>query len=74
MNLLNMIFIMAAACIGLFSGMVLELMLDTKTIRELQDENRELRRTNASLKKEAEVEVIEIKDDRAEPESYFAPF
>ena len=74
MNLLNMIFIMAAACIGLFSGMVLELMLDTKTIRELQDDNRHLRQTVATLKKQENVEVIEINDNRAEPDSYFAPF
>lgn len=63
MNLLNMIFIMAAACIGLFSGMVLELMLDTRTIRELQDENRTLRLKVVQLEKESKIEVYEIIND-----------
>lgn len=63
MNILNIVYIMAAACIGLFSGMVLELMLDTRTIRELQDENRNLRHKVASLEKENKIEVVEIIDD-----------
>lgn len=48
--------------------------LDASTIRELQDDNRRLRLLNDQIVKEKDVKVIEINDNRAEPESYFTPF
>lgn len=66
MNMLTMIYIFGAAAVGLLIGMIVELMLDAKTIRELQDDNRRLRLEkrdlelqNRQLKK---IEVIEITD------------
>ena len=74
MNTLTVIYIMGAAAVGFIAGLVFELMLDARTIRDLQDQNRKLRLENTQLKRNEHVEIIEIKDDRAQPESYFTPF
>ena len=59
---------------GCLIGLIIEMALDASTIRELQDDNRRLRLLNDQIVKEKDVKVIEINDNRAEPESYFAPF
>lgn len=73
MNMLTMIYIFGAAAVGLLIGMIVELMLDAKTIRELQDDNRRLRLEkrdlelqNRQLKK---IEVIEITDKTVDVEN-----
>lgn len=73
MNMLTMIYIFGAAAVGLLIGMIVELMLDAKTIRELQDDNRRLRLEkrdlelqNRQLKK---IEVIEIMDKTVDVEN-----
>lgn len=73
MNMLTMIYIFGAAAVGLLIGMIVELMLDAKTIRELQDDNRRLRLKkrdlelqNRQLKK---IEVIEITDKTVDVEN-----
>ena len=47
-------------------GMVIEMMIDAGTIRDLQAENRKLRLMNSQLAKEPE--VIEINDHREDYE------
>ena len=42
--------------------MIVELVIDTSTIRELQDHNRKLTLENEQLRREAPLEVIEIVD------------
>lgn len=74
MNGLTIIYIIGALAIGFLFGMILELIIDAKTIRELQEDNRRLRLLNEQISREQKVEVIEINDNRAQPESYFAPF
>ena len=74
MNGLTIIYIIGALAVGFLFGMILELIIDAKTIRELQDDNRRLRLLNEQISREQKVEVIEINDNRAQPESYFTPF
>lgn len=64
MNLLNIIYFLGVGAICLVAGMVIEMFLDNKAIRELQDDNRKLRLENQQLKQEAKHEVIEIVDNR----------
>ena len=73
MNMLTMIYIFGAAVVGLLIGMIVELMLDASTIRELQDDNRRLRLEkrdlelqNRQLKK---IEVIELTDKTVDVEN-----
>ena len=75
MQELTIIYSIASLGVGCLIGLIVEMMLDAHTIRELQDDNRRLRMLNAQLGKEKKnVKVIEINDNRAEPESYFTPF
>lgn len=60
MNALQIIYIVGALAIGLLSGMILELFLEARTIRELQDDNRRLRELNNHLEKNQKVEVYEV--------------
>ena len=64
MNLLNIIYFLGVGAICLVAGMVIEMFLDNKAIRELQDDNRKLRLENQQLKQEVKHEVIEIVDNR----------
>lgn len=64
MNLLEIIFSIGALTIGLIMGMVIELMIDAETIRDLQEHNRKLRLENEQFKREPE--VIEILDNRSD--------
>lgn len=64
MNALEIIYLIGALAIGFMFGIVVELMIDTTTIRELQEKNRKLTLENAQLRKEAKHEIIEIVDNR----------
>lgn len=72
--MLDAIFLLAAAGGGLLVGMIITAFFDEKGMAEMRDENRALRAEIAELKKRKAVKVIEINDNRAQPESYFAPF
>lgn len=72
--MMEIIYVVLAACGGAFFGICIELMIDTKIIRELQDEVRTLKLKLSQAEKDNKVEVIEINDNRSEPESYFVPF
>ena len=74
MNGLTIIYIIGALAIGFLFGMILELIIDSKTIRELQEDNHRLRLLNEQISAERDVKIIEINDNRAQPESYFTPF
>lgn len=56
--------------------MVIELFADETTLRRYEKENELLRLRVEELENEKAdgVRVIEINDNRAQPESYFAPF
>lgn len=54
---------------GCLIGLIIEMMLDANTIRELQDDNRRLRLLNAQITKEQNVQYIEINDTTVEPEN-----
>ena len=74
MNGLTIIYIIGALAVGFLFGMILELIIDSRTIRELQEDNHRLRLLNEQISAEKNVEIIEINDNRAQPESYFTPF
>ena len=69
MNLLEIIYMVGAAAIGLIVGMVIEYVIDFQIVRDIQTENRKLRLENEQLKQEAKkagvpIEIIEIVDNR----------
>lgn len=69
MNLLEIIYMVGAAAIGLIIGMVIEYIIDFQIVRDIQTENRKLRLENEQLKQEAKkagvpIEIIEIVDNR----------
>lgn len=75
MNFLTIIYIIGALAIGVIAGMILELGIDSETIKGLRDHNEKLRLENEALRKESKAEVIEIIDRRASnPENLFTPF
>lgn len=78
MNGLQIVYIIGALALGFLFGMILELMLDAGTIRDLQDDNRRLRLSIQQITKQEKdrVEVIEINDNRqnAPVTNYFKPF
>lgn len=73
MTMLTIIYFFGAAAVGLLIGMIVELMLDAKTIRELQDDNRRLRLEKRDLELQnrqlRKVEVIEITDKTVDVEN-----
>ena len=60
MNGLTIIYIIGALAIGFLVGIIVELMIDSQTVRDLQEQNRKLRLEVAQAKKNPE--VIEIYD------------
>ena len=60
MNGLTIIYIIGALAIGFLVGIIVELMIDSQTVRDLQEQNRKLRLEVAQAKKKPE--VIEIYD------------
>lgn len=61
--MLSVIYNIGFLAIGFIFGMVLELCLDTKTIRKLHEHNHKLSLENEQLKREGKHEVIEIVDN-----------
>ena len=70
MNILTLIYFVAAIVIGMFSGVTLEYFIDVKLIRDLETENRILREKVVDLDKRLKqlpkesTQVIEIVDRR----------
>ena len=60
MNGLEIIYCVGSLAIGVIIGMVIELMIDSETIRELQNDNRKLKLELEQEKKSPE--IIEIYD------------
>lgn len=79
MNFLTIIYMLGVAALGFILGIITELALDAKTIRDYQAENNKLRLENQQLKNEAkakeQAEVIQILDYRQQKNgTYFEPF
>lgn len=74
MNGLQIILMVFVGVIGILIGMIVELIVDNHTIDELKEHNHRLKLENEQLRRACKTEVIEINDNRAQPESYFAPF
>lgn len=73
--MLTAIYIVGALALGFMTGLIFEYFIDAKIIRELQTENRHLRLLAEQMQTEKKApQIIEINDNRAEPESYFVPF
>ena len=60
MNLLTLLISAGLIAAGVIVGVCIELAIDAKTIRDLQDENRKLELENEQLRQENNCEVIEI--------------
>ena len=58
MNLLEIIYLCGAMALGLIFGMIVELMIDAETIRDLQAQNRKLRLELAQERQTDHVEII----------------
>lgn len=73
MKLLTFLFILGSLSIGFVGGMAFISIINAENIKAIREQNRELRKELASIKKQR-ANTIEIIDNRAEPESYFTPF
>lgn len=74
MNGLQIIFMVFTGVVGALIGMIVELIVDNKTITDLQDRNRRLKLENEQLRRAAKHEVIEIVDNRTTDEVKFGGF
>lgn len=74
MNGLQIIFMVFTGVVGALIGMIVELIVDNKTITDLQDKNRRLKLENEQLRRAAKHEVIEIVDNRTTDEVKFGGF
>lgn len=79
MNFLTIIYMVGVVALGFILGIITELALDAKTIRDYQAENNKLRLENQQLRNEAkakeQAEVIQILDYRQrQTGTYFQPF
>lgn len=74
MNGLQIIFMVFTGVVGALIGMIVELIVDNKTITDLQDKNRKLKLENEQLRRAAKHEVIEIIDNRTTDEVKFGGF
>lgn len=74
MNGLQIIFMIFTGVVGALIGMIVELIVDNKTITDLQDKNRKLKLENEQLRRAAKHEVIEIVDNRVPDEVKFGGF
>ncbi len=74
MNGLQIIFMVFTGVVGALIGMIVELIVDNKTITDLQDKNRKLKLENEQLRRAAKHEVIEIVDNRTTDEVKFGGF
>ena len=62
--------------LGILVGLIAEMIIENETIKQLMDENHNLKLKNEALTRECKHEVIEIIDNRTTPEEvdYFKPF
>lgn len=74
MNGLQIVFMVFTGVVGALIGMIVELIVDNKTITDLQDRNRKLKLENEQLRRAAKHEVIEIVDNRTTDEVKFGGF
>lgn len=74
MNGLQIVFMVFTGVVGALIGMIVELIVDSKTITDLQDKNRKLKLENEQLRRAAKHEVIEIIDNRTTDEVKFGGF
>lgn len=62
MNLLWIIYLIGAAAVGFLAGMIVELGIDSETIRMLREHNHKLQMENIQLSNEQGIERVEIVD------------
>lgn len=62
MNLLGIIYLLGAAAVGFLAGMIVELGIDSDTIRMLREHNHKLQMENIQLRNEHGIERVEIVD------------
>lgn len=62
MNLLGIIYLIGAAAVGFIAGMIVELSIDSETIRMLKEYNHKLELENIQLRNERGIERVEIID------------
>lgn len=76
MTALTIIYIIAALAVGFLIGMILELVIDAQTIRELQEDNRRVKMELELLQKEKkQPQTVEILDRRSiDTGNLFTPF
>jgi len=76
MTALTIIYIIAALAIGFLIGMILELVIDAQTIRELQEDNRRVKMELEMIQNEkTQPQTVEILDRRSiETGNLFTPF
>lgn len=74
--MINVIYAIGGAGFGLIVGLIITLFADEATFRRLENQNECLRLKVSQLEKEKEdgVQVIEITDNRSQPDNYFTPF
>ena len=62
MNLLGIIYLIGAAAVGFLAGMIVQLGIDSDTIRMLREHNHKLQLENIQLRNEQGIERVEIVD------------
>ena len=62
MNLLGIIYLLGAAAVGFIAGMIVELGIDSETIRMLKEHIHKLELENIQLSNESGIERVEIID------------
>lgn len=63
MNLFSIITMVGVAAVGFIAGMIIELGIDSETIRSLRDHNEKLQMENMQLRNESTIERVEIIDN-----------
>ena len=75
MNVITILTIICLFAIGVIAGMIIELGIDSETIRQLREHNKKLRLESEALRQEAPDRVVEILDRRSiDAGSLFDPF
>lgn len=77
----TMTLMLICAIVGATLGVIVGTLLGWKQVVEMLDEVDRLRKENETLKKEIGIaqetvrpQIIEINDNRAQPDNYFIPF
>ena len=77
----TMTLMLICAIVGATLGVIVGTLLGWKQVVEMLDEVDRLRKENETLKKEIDIaqetvrpQIIEINDNRAQPDNYFIPF